>query len=134
MHAVACARRIHNAQPHLLPGMLLASLPFVLGAASSANKYVELSIQCTLIVLLFCRHISSEGSQLLLSMLASCTTDTALVQQLVGIALHDKERLRAAAFRAMTIFINIRAGDNSGSRELASTMQRYIIPPVISSR
>jgi hypothetical protein len=38
MHAVSCARRLQNAFPQLLPGMLTTSLSSVLGAASSANK------------------------------------------------------------------------------------------------
>lgn len=60
-----------------------------------------------------CRQVSVEGSQLLHALLVACTNDAALSQQLVGIALHDKERLRAASFRAMSSFVNIHSHDVS---------------------
>lgn len=112
-HAVSCARRLQNGFPQLLPGMLTTSLPSVLGAASSANK-----------------QVNSEGSRLLHAFLASSSNDSMLAQQLVGIALHDKERLRAASFRAMSIFVNIRCSDRQNSENIEDVMRRIFFPAI----
>jgi len=88
-HAIACIKKIHLEKSSLLPNMVLTSLPAVLNISSSANK-----------------QINAQGSQLL-KMLLKVAPPTVVPQQLVSQALHDKDRLKAEAFRAMCYYIHI---------------------------
>jgi hypothetical protein len=49
-----------------------------------------------------------------------------LAQQLIRIALHEKERIRAAAFRAMTRFIFLSLSSSSGSN-LETVLRRSLL-------
>lgn len=52
------------------------------------------------------RQINAQGSQLL-KMLLKVASPVVVPQQLVSQALHDKDRLKAEAFRAMCYYIHI---------------------------
>lgn len=87
----------------------------------SETRFLD-SLKCSHFI--DCRQVNSEGSRLLHAFLASSSNDSMLAQQLVGIALHDKERLRAASFRAMSIFVNIRCSDRQNSENIEDVMRR----------
>eukprot|EP00602_Paraphysomonas_sp_CaronLab_P002010 CAMPEP_0185022652 /NCGR_PEP_ID=MMETSP1103-20130426/5358_1 /TAXON_ID=36769 /ORGANISM="Paraphysomonas bandaiensis, Strain Caron Lab Isolate" /LENGTH=1419 /DNA_ID=CAMNT_0027554823 /DNA_START=78 /DNA_END=4334 /DNA_ORIENTATION=+ len=116
LHAVSCVSRAHAQYPNILSTMLLTSLPAVLNVESSANK-----------------QVAKEGALLLASLLA-VAPNTALSQQLVGIALHDKDRARAAAFRAMTKYIYIHIArekrNEAPAGTIATIMKRNFYPVV----
>lgn len=52
------------------------------------------------------RQVNAQGSQLL-KMLLKGAPSSAVPQQLVNQALHDKDRLKAEAFRAMCYYVHI---------------------------
>lgn len=85
---------------------------------------------------MFCRQISLEGAQLLDSLLKD-SPETLLAQQLIRIALHEKERIRAAAFRAMAKYIALLSKNLSLSNDenLRSTydliIRRYTDPKTL---
>ena len=71
------------------------------------------------------RQINAQGSQLLKMLLKGAPSAIA-PQQLVNLALHDKDRIKAAALRAMCTYMNI-MNNNELENEFVADNERYRI-------
>lgn len=70
------------------------------------HAYILVCSFCFVFFTLTLRQINAQGSQLL-KMLLKEASSAVVPQQLVNQALHDKDRLKAEAFRAMCFYIQI---------------------------
>lgn len=115
IHALQSLAKVHRRLPEILPSIYSTVVPAFLTASSSANRFVRSNelhpifrAYYGFIVLNF-RQISVTGSEIF-SSLVDLIPPLPLMQKLCSIAVHDKDRLRCAAFRTITSYISKKEG------------------------